>query len=108
MLRAARKKIERQAKQAGNPYFPPTEVLPTGLNDIRAWVTKLFYTRPAWDLMALESAVPPEFRGKSIDEVVNDVLNPLRINVAHGLPTVRPAHGDVSHDRYRPDPNRWD
>lgn len=85
MLRARRKKIERQAKQTGNSYSPPTEILPVDLNDIRAWVTKLFYTRPAWDLMALESAVPPEFHGKPVDEVVNDVLNPLRINVAHGL-----------------------
>jgi hypothetical protein len=85
MLRARRKKVERLAKQLGNSYSPPTEILPVDLNDIRAWVTKLFYTRPAWDLMALESAVPPEFRGKPIAEVVNDALNPLRINVAHGL-----------------------
>lgn len=85
MLRARRIKVGKQAKQMGSSYSPPTEILPMDMNDIRAWVTKLFYTHPAWDLMALESAVPLEFRGKLIDEVVNHTLNPLRINVAHGL-----------------------
>ena len=33
----------------------------------------------------MDSAVPPEVRGKSFDEVTTDLLNPLRVNIAHAL-----------------------
>lgn len=33
----------------------------------------------------MDSAVPPEVRGKSFDEVIADLLNPLRVNIAHAL-----------------------
>jgi hypothetical protein len=63
----------------------PSEEFPTTYQDIRAWLDALFYVRPAWSLAALDSAVPPEVRGKSFDSVITDLLNPLRVNIAHAL-----------------------
>ena len=45
----------------------------------------LFYAIPEWDLMALDSALPADVRGKTFEEVIESVLNPLRVNVAHAL-----------------------
>lgn len=84
-LRARRKRLERQAKKAGTAYVAPTEVLPTSHADIRVWLNALFYARPEWDLFALDSAVPAELRGKTISSVVEDVLGPIRVDVAHAL-----------------------
>jgi len=85
-LRARRKKLQRDAKRGGVGYTsPPTEELPTSYGEIRAWLDALFYVRPPWDLTVLDSAVPPEVRGKPFDEVITEMLNPLRVNVAHAL-----------------------
>lgn len=85
-LRARRKKLQRAAKVANlAPPPTPVEVLPATYEEIRLWLEKLFYVRPAWGLPALESAVPPEVRSKSFDEVIADVLTPLRVNIAHAL-----------------------
>ena len=85
-LRARRKKLQRAAKAANRGPTPlPPEDFPTSYHDIRTWLDALFYVRPAWSLAALDSAVPPEVRGKSFDEVIADLLNPLRVNIAHAL-----------------------
>jgi hypothetical protein len=86
-LRARRKKLEREAKRngTGQPPTAPVEMLPTSYGEIRAWLDSLFYARPPWDLTALEGAVPPEARGKSFNDVISNLLNPLRANVAHAL-----------------------
>jgi len=85
-LRARRKKLQRAAKAANTGRTPAVpEIFPTTHQDIRKWLEALFYVRPEWSLVALDSAVPPEIRGKSFDEVIADLLNPLRINIAHAL-----------------------
>ena len=85
-LKARRKKLQRSAKAANARHTPAApEILPTTHRDIRKWLETLFYVRPEWSLVALDSAVPPEVRGKSFDEVTTDLLNPLRVNIAHAL-----------------------
>jgi hypothetical protein len=85
-LRARRKKLQRTVKAANVGYMAaPSEEFPTTYQDIRAWLDALLYVRPAWSLAALDSAVPPEVRGKSFDSVIADLLNPLRVNIAHAL-----------------------
>ena len=85
-LRARRKKLQRAAKAANVAYTNvPPENFPTTHLEIRMWLEALFYVRPEWSLVALDSAVPPEVRGKSFDEVIADLLNPLRVNIAHAL-----------------------
>jgi len=85
-LRARRKKLQRAANATNAGYAAaPFEEFPTTYQDIRVWLDALFYVRPGWSLTALDSAVPPEVRGKSFDSVITDVLNPLRVNIAHAL-----------------------
>ena len=84
-LKVRRKKRHRHAKRSGAAYKSPAEILPTSYGEIRIWLDALFYARPAWDLTALDSAVPREVRGKTFDEVITESLNPLRVNVAHAL-----------------------
>jgi hypothetical protein len=84
-LHARRTRLVRAAKRAGAVYVPPTEALPTTHGDIRAWLKALFYARPEWDLMALDLAVPADLRGMSAETVINEILNPLRVNAAHAL-----------------------
>jgi hypothetical protein len=86
-LKARRKKLEREAKRTGTgqPLTAPIEMLPTSYGEIRAWLDTLFYARPPWDLTALEGAVPPEARGKSFNDVISNILTPLRDNIAHAL-----------------------
>lgn len=85
-LRARRKKLQRAAKATNLNHTPSlSEVFPTAYHDIRTWLDTLFYVRPAWSLAALDSAVPLEVRGRSFDDVIGDLLNPLRVNIAHAL-----------------------
>jgi hypothetical protein len=85
-LQARRKKLQRDARRGGTGYTPPPiEEFPRSYGEIRAWLDALFYVRPPWDLTALDSAVPPEVRGRLFDEVITELLNPLRVNVAHAL-----------------------
>ncbi len=77
--------MARDAKKTGKMYTPPVETLPTTHAEIKVWLDALFYARPEWDLMALDSAVPADVRGKTFEEIVESVLNPLRVNVAHAL-----------------------
>lgn len=84
-LRARRKRMAREAKKIGKFYTPPVETLPRSPAEIKVWLDALFYARPEWDLMAVDSAVPADARGKTFDEVVEIVLRPLRVNVAHAL-----------------------
>ena len=85
-LRARRKKIQRAAKATGTAYTPVApEFFPATHREIRVWLEALFYVRPEWSLVALDSAVPSEVRGKSFDEVVANLLKPLRDNIAHAL-----------------------
>jgi hypothetical protein len=85
MIRARRKGLARKAAQTGSTCAPPTEVMPSKLEETRLWLEKLFYARPAWDLMALESAVSKDVRGKDIEAVIDSSLRPLRNGIAHGL-----------------------
>lgn len=84
-LRARRTRLERAARRQGTVYLRPSEVFPTSNAEVKVWLDGLFYARPEWDLMSLETAVPQEVRGRTIESVVQDVLAPLRVDVAHAL-----------------------
>ena len=84
-LSARRKRLLRQAKRNGGTITLPDEILPADAAEIRKWLNAIFPIRRDWDAMALESAVPPEVRGKRASEVVQTLLNPIRDNVSHAL-----------------------
>jgi hypothetical protein len=84
-LRGRRIRLARDAKKTNATYTPPDEILPSTTAEIKAWLEALFYIRREFDLSTLESAVPSDLRGRSGADVFENVLNPLRINVAHAL-----------------------
>ena len=84
-LRGRRIRFARDAKKTNANYIPPTEVLPGNTGEIKAWLEALFYIRREFDLSTFESAVPPDLRGRTAADVIENVLKPLRVNVAHAL-----------------------
>jgi hypothetical protein len=84
-LAARRKRMAREAKKNNLGYVPPDEVLPNTPAEVKAWLEGLFYVRPPFDLSTLDSAVPQDFRGRKVTDVIEAHLKPLRIKVAHAL-----------------------
>lgn len=84
-VRARRKRIERQARRLKTRLTIHEETLPGTNTEVVRWLNPLFPVRPEWDAMALDTAVPPQVRGKAVTAVIDDVLTPLRIEIAHAL-----------------------
>jgi SEC-C motif len=84
-LRARRTRLTREAKKNGGAYTSPTEQMPTTDAEVRLWLEGLFYVRREFDLSTFQSAVPIDLRGRLAPDVIENVLNPLRIHVAHAL-----------------------
>jgi hypothetical protein len=84
-LRARRKRLARESKRSKTSYANPDEVLPSTPAEIKNWLESLFYIRREFDLSTFESAVPQDLRGRNASDVIDNVLNPLRVKVAHAL-----------------------
>ncbi len=84
-LRGRRTRLARAAKKNHATYALPAEVLPNTTGEIKAWLESLFYIRRDFDLSTFDSAVPLDLRGRTAVDVIDNVLNPLRIDVAHAL-----------------------
>jgi hypothetical protein len=84
-LRARRIRLGREAKKKGGVYTAPIEQIPSSDAEVRTWLEGLFYIRRDFDLSTLQTAAPLDLRGRTVTDVIDDVLNPLRINVAHAL-----------------------
>jgi hypothetical protein len=84
-LLARRIRLQREAKKRGVALVFPVEVLPSSASEIARWLDAIFPIRRKWDDMALESAVPPEARGKEFAAIIDGTLDPLRDNIAHAL-----------------------
>jgi hypothetical protein len=84
-LRARRKRLAREVKRTKTSYTNPDEVLPSTPAEIKTWLESLFYIRREFDLSTFESAVPQDLRGRRASDVIENVLNPLRVKVAHAL-----------------------
>jgi hypothetical protein len=84
-LRGRRTRLSRAAKKNNQPFILPSEVLPRTNVEIKVWLEALFYIRREFDLSTFDSAVPADLRGRTVNDVFDDVLNPLRVKVAHAL-----------------------
>ena len=84
-LRARRTRLAREAKKTGGTYTAPVEQMPNNEAEVRIWLEGLFYIRREFDLSTLQAAVPQELRGRTVQDVIENVLNPLRVQVAHAL-----------------------
>ena len=84
-IRIRRARLAAEARVAGRPPARYNEVLPTTLDEIRTWLNAIFPVRRDWDAMALDTAVPPDVRGKRFSVVIHNILIPLRVDIAHAL-----------------------
>lgn len=84
-LRARRTRLVRDAKKNNTTYTAPDEILPNTYAEIKVWLEGMFYIRRPFDLSTLDSAVPHDLRGQKASDVIENVLNPLRVKVAHAL-----------------------
>lgn len=84
-LRSRRTRLGREAKRNNTTFANPDETLPGTPAEVKTWLESLFYIRRPFDLSVLDSAVPQDVRGQKVSDVIQNILNPLRIKVAHAL-----------------------
>ncbi len=84
-LRARRTRLERAAHRRGTSYSLPAEMFPATTGDVVNWLNALFPVHREWDAMSLQSAIPPDVRGRDVQEFVTGTLKHLRDNLAHAL-----------------------
>ncbi|HXM21446.1 MAG TPA: methylamine utilization protein MauJ [Terriglobales bacterium] len=80
-----RTRLAEEARSTGQPVTRHHEYLPQKPEEIAVWLNAIFPIRRTWDAMALESVVPPEVRGRRFGYVISNILQPLRVDIAHAL-----------------------
>ena len=80
-----RARLGAEARKAGKPFTRRHETIPDGSDAAVKWLNAIFPIRPNWDSMALSSLFPEEVVGKSFQHVVDKVLYPMRVDVAHAI-----------------------
>jgi hypothetical protein len=61
------------------------ETIPSRKEDSPTWLNAIFSTRPKSDRMALDSLFPDEALGKSFKHVIDRILYPIRVDIAHAI-----------------------
>ncbi len=84
-IQSRRKRLAVEAKKAGTTFTRPRRRIPDKPEDRVPWLNAIFPVRQPWDPMALESIFRPEVLGKKFGDVIDHILNPLRVEVAHAL-----------------------
>lgn len=85
-IRARRKRADRAAELQKLPVPVRTpEVVPKEQKELAPWLNRIYHTRREWDGMALDSIFRPESRGETFEAIIENRLNPLRVNIAHAL-----------------------
>jgi len=81
-----RARLATAARKAGQPFTRKYESIPA-TTDAAAiiWLNAIFSIRPNWDPMALASLFPAEVAGKSFQYVIDKVLYPMRVDIAHAI-----------------------
>jgi hypothetical protein len=81
-----RARLGAEARKAGQPFTRKHETIPA-TTDAAAitWLNAIFSIRPNWDQMALASLFPSEVAGKSFQYVIDKVLYPMRVDIAHAI-----------------------
>ena len=80
-----RGRLGAEARKAGKPLRREHETIPASPDAAIRWLNAIFPTRRDWDPMALTSIFPNEVLGKSCKHVIDKVLCPLRVDIAHAI-----------------------
>jgi SEC-C motif len=85
-MQKRRARLATAARKAGQPFTRKYENIPANPDaNAITWLNAIFSIRPNWDPMALASLFPDEVRGKSFQYVIDKVLYPMRVDVAHAI-----------------------
>jgi hypothetical protein len=84
-IRTRHSRLGAEARSAGTNFVRPVEVIPAATSEFVPWLNAIFSVRPQWGQMALESIFLPEVLGKRFTAIFENILNPLRVKVAHAL-----------------------
>jgi methylamine utilization protein MauJ/SEC-C motif-containing protein len=80
-----RARLGAEARRAGKTLTREHETIPASPDAAIRWLNAIFPIRRSWDAMALSSIFPNEALGKSCKYVIDKVLYPLRVDVAHAI-----------------------
>lgn len=81
-----RARLGAEARRAGKPFSRQHETIPDRLDSTAiTWLNAIFSIRPQWDPMALASLFPNEVMGKSFQHLIDKVLYPMRVDIAHAI-----------------------
>ena len=80
-----RARLATEARKAGKPFTRKYETPATTDAASITWLNAIFSIRPNWDPMALASLFPSEVAGKSFQYIIDKVLYPMRVDIAHAI-----------------------
>jgi hypothetical protein len=80
-----RARLGAEARKAGKQFTRQHETIPASPDAAIKWLNAIFSIRPNWDAMALTSLFPAEVAGKSFQYVIDKVLYPMRVDIAHAI-----------------------
>lgn len=78
-------RLGAEARRARKPFTREHETIPASSDAAIKWLNAIFSIRPNWDAMALTSLFPNEVAGKSLKYVIDTVLYPMRVDIAHAI-----------------------
>lgn len=80
-----RQRLAVEAKNAAAAFIRPRRRVPEKPEERIPWLNAIFPVRQTWDPMALDSIFRPEALGKKFGDVIDKILVPLRVDIAHAL-----------------------
>lgn len=80
-----RRTLAIEAKKAGAKFSRPQRRVPQQPDERIPWLNAIFPVRQTWDPMALNSIFRTEALGKKFGDIVDNILRPLRVDIAHAL-----------------------
>ena len=80
-----RGRLGAEARKSGRLLKREHETIPASPDAAIGWLNAIFPIRRDWDSMALASIFPNEVLGKSCKHVIDKVLYPLRVDIAHAI-----------------------
>lgn len=84
-IQSRRTRLAVEARNAETNFKRPRRRIPDRAEERIPWLNAIFPIRQTWDPMALESIFRPEAIGKKFGDVIDKILAPLRVNIAHAL-----------------------
>ena len=84
-IQSRQRHLAIEAKKAGVAFTRPRRRVPERQEERIPWLNAIFPVHQTWDPMALDSIFQPESLGKKFGDVIDNILTPLRVDIAHAL-----------------------